>query len=165
MKLENHIEQRLAELFKVIKLLHTSIAEEGEIDMKNALFIKAKFKENPQLTPEEVSQELVEIWKAGRRYHWKTQQILQYIPIAIELKTIAEVFKLALNISDEDRAFFDNLSSKIHNIYTVEKEELVIAAEDIKNALEGEMQKSIENPENLKRMFNQVILRPEVKNK
>lgn len=163
MNLEKHIEKRLQDLFEVIKLLDQGIREEQEIDMEKALLIKAKHKENPGLKASDVQSQVADVMKASRRYYLKTQQILQLIPVLIELKTLSQLFNLKIEIPEEDKAFFESLVQKNQSLYAVEKGKLVMTAPEIEKEIDLEFERLSNEPQGIEMMFNSIISRPEFK--
>jgi hypothetical protein len=140
--------------FEKVILMDKSMAEDQKTLRNVVLSVRKKKEDNPELKAIEVKEELQLFDKVGYELGLKDQDLRKYVNMTVEYYTLCMLLGLDVELDDQRKSTIDAMVANSHNLYTVNKGEIVIANEELYEYLTAGMKTLKDNEEHLDRIFN-----------
>jgi len=156
-ELDKHLPKRILEVWNMSKVFMDNLKTSSETVRSKVIFIQGAFSQNSALTPEDVKEDLILIDTLHNEQMLKQMELGRYQAVLAELKFIADLHKIEVNITEEEKEAYKAFSDSVPNLYAVIGNELqYLTGEEQKIAIEQIKQRSA-SEERLTLTFENVV--------
>lgn len=144
------IKQKVLEQLEHIKAFSRVIGEKtATLKIENEI-IKGIKKSNPNITIEDVRENLINLMVSSGEIHLMNEQVVKYhLTLFNEYKTLADILKIPLDFSKQDEDFINSLADVTYLLYAVENGEVVPLDKEVYSKIMDNHKKRSEEQQNL----------------
>jgi len=158
--IEKHIKEKSLEYLRIIRTFQDDLSNLNVENSKDAAAIKALKESKPETTYKDVKGHLVSVQVRSWEMYTKDLDMTRFIQPLIEFISLAELFKIDLELSEEDIKFYTLIKNSYGSLFIAKDGKVVCVLDDQFQTLRKSAEESAKADSNLEMTFDSVIKMP-----
>lgn len=155
--IEKYVKEKALEYLRIIRTFQEDLSNLNVENSRDAAAIKALKESKPETTFKDVQGHLVSVQVRSWEMYTKDLDMTRFIQPLIEFMSLAEMFKIELELSEEDIKFYTLIKNSYGSLFIAKDGKVVCVLDDQFNLLRGSAEESAKQESNLQMTFDSVI--------
>lgn len=152
--MESYVKEKIKEYLKTLKVFEARLVSDQETLHKLREQVQARVRGEKDLTPKDVSTELVKMQDIYYDSKLLEQTFTHILSRLVELDSLAQAFKIELELEEEHKEALLTLRKSSKQLFTESKGEVVVTDQELMKSLKQSVEHLSGDEARLATMFN-----------